>query len=475
MSTENMRAFINETWDTSIIPELQDYIRIPNESPDFDANWKENGHMDKAADLLEKWILAQEIPGLTLKRIEAEGRTPLLFMEIPGEKNDDTVLLYGHFDKQPPMDGWEEDLGPWKPVIRDGKLYGRGGADDGYSTFASLTAIKALKREGIPHARCVVIIEGCEESGSPDLPFYIDQLREQIGEPSLIVCLDSGCANYDQMWSTTSLRGMAAGNLSVSIVKEGLHSGEATGAVPSTFRILRHLLSRIEDPETGEILIPSLNIEIPKQRIDQAEAMAEALGDSVWDHYPFVDGAVPVTKDSKEVLLNRTWRPTLAVTGIAGLPDPSNAGNVLRPNTTVKLSVRLPPTADPTRALEDIKAVLEKDPPYGAHVEFTFDPPCAGWNAPALAPWLEAAASKASMDFFGKDACYMGEGGSIPFMGMLGEKFPKAQFLITGVLGPKSNAHGPNEFIHLETGRRLTGCVARVIAEHFNREGDLVA
>jgi len=471
MNIENMRKFINETWDNTIIPQLEDYIRIPNQSPDYDSDWKANGHMDRAADLLEKWILAQEIPGLMLERVEIEGRTPLLFMEIPGEK-DDTVLLYGHFDKQPPMVGWDEDLGPWKPVIRDGKLYGRGGADDGYSTFASLTALKALKREGVPHARCVVIIEGCEESGSTDLPYYIDQLRDRIGEPSLVVCLDSGCANYDQMWSTTSLRGMAAGNLSVSIVKEGLHSGEATGAVPSTFRILRNLLSRIEDPETGEILIPSLNVPIPEQRKGQAQAMAEALGDSVWDHYPFVEGAGPITKDPTEIILNRTWRPTLAVTGIAGIPELANAGNVLRPNTTVKLSVRLPPTADPSVALKDIKETLEKDPPYGAKVEFSFDAPCGGWNAPALVPWLEKAANQASQDFFEKDACYMGEGGSIPFMGMLGEKFPKAQFLITGVLGPKSNAHGPNEFLHLETGRRLTGCVARVIAEHFNRPKD---
>jgi acetylornithine deacetylase/succinyl-diaminopimelate desuccinylase-like protein len=471
VNTDKARKFINDTWNDSIIPQLEEYIRIPNQSPDYDGDWKANGHMDRAADLLEKWILAQEIPGLTLERVETEGRTPLLFMEIPGE-SDDTILLYGHFDKQPPMVGWEEELGPWKPVIRDGKLYGRGGADDGYSTFASLTALKALKREGTPHARCVVIIEGCEESGSPDLPFYIDQLRERIGEPSLVVCLDSGCANYDQMWTTTSLRGMAAGSLSVSIVHEGLHSGEATGAVPSTFRILRLLLSRIEDPETGEILIPSLNVPIPEQRIQQVKAMAEALGDSVWNHYPFVDGAEPVTKDAAEVILNRTWRPTLAVTGIAGLPDLAHAGNVLRPNTTVKLSVRIPPTADPQVALEDIKEVLEKDPPYGAKVEFDFDLPCGGWNAPALVPWLEEAASKASMEFFGKDACYMGEGGSIPFMGMLGEKFPEAQFLITGVLGPKSNAHGPNEFLHLETGRRLTGCVARVIAEHFHRPKD---
>ena len=469
MNTDNARTFINNVWNDSIIPQLEDYIRIPNQSPDFDADWKKNGHMDDAADLLEKWIQAQEIPGLLLERVEAEGRTPLLFMEVPGD-SEDTVLLYGHFDKQPPMTGWDDDLGPWKPVIKDGKLYGRGGADDGYSVFASLTALKALKREGIPHARCVVIIEGSEESGSPDLPFYIDQLREKIGTPSLVICLDSGCANYDQMWSTTSLRGMIAGNLSVSIVTEGLHSGEATGAIPCTFRIMRDLLSRLEDPKTGEILIPNLNVPIPEQRVSQAQDMAAALGDAVWNHYPLVDGARPVTQDATQILLNRTWRPSLAVTGISGIPELANAGNVLRPNTTVKLSIRLPPTADPTQALSALKNTLEKDAPYGAKVEFTADPPCAGWNAPALAPWLEEAANKASMEFFGKEARYMGEGGTIPFMGMLGEKFPQAQFLITGVLGPHSNAHGPNEFLHIDMGKKLTGCVARVLEEHYHRK-----
>ena len=468
MTADRMGAFIDATWDDTIVPTLEEYIRIPNQSPEFDPGWKAAGHMDRAADLLEKWIVAQEIPGLVYERFADGDRTPLLFMEIPGE-TDDTVLLYGHFDKQPPMSGWEDGLGPWEPVIRDGKLYGRGGADDGYSTFASLTALRALKREGIPHARCVVLIEGCEESGSYDLPYYVDKLKDRIGDVSLVVCLDSGCATYDLMWSTTSLRGMVAGTLTVSILEEGVHSGEATGVVPSSFRILRDLLSRVEDPKTGEILLASLHADIPEQRREQAASMANVLGDSVWDHYPFVAGARPIDSDPTELLLNRTWRPTLAVTGVDGMPPLANAGNVLRPHTAVKLSFRLPPTADPVAAEAEIKATLEADPPYGAKVTFESDGHCAGWNAPPLAPWLEAAAAGASEAFFGKPACYMGEGGSIPFMGMLGEKFPKAQFLITGVLGPKSNAHGPNEFLEIGTGKKLTGCVAQVIAEHYKR------
>ncbi len=468
MDVESIRRFVDRTWDESITPTLVKYIEIPNQSPEFDPQWAEHGHMDRDADLLEAWARAQELPGLVVERHRLEGRTPLLYLEVPGT-GDDTVVLYGHFDKQPPMTGWEPELGPWKPVIRGDKLYGRGGADDGYSLFASLTAIRALAEQGVPHARCVVLIEGCEESGSYDLPYYIDALADRIGKPSLVICLDSGCATYDEMWTTTSLRGMAAGTLRVDILTEGVHSGEATGAVPSSFRILRQLLSRVEDPETGEILLPELHAEIPEQRRAQAAKMGSVLGDEVWDHYPFVDGAHPITKDATEVLLNRTWRPTLAVTGVDGMPPLATAGNVLRPHTAVKLSFRLPPTVSSAKALAAIEKALVADPPYGARVRFTDKGGADGWNAPALAPWLEASASAASEACFGRPAQWMGEGGTIPFMGMLGEKFPEAQFLITGVLGPKSNAHGPNEFLHLPTGKRLTACVAKILADHHHR------
>ena len=470
MDIKRAREYIEDAWEGSILGVLHEYIKIPNQSPDFDPEWKANGHMDRAADLLEGWAKEHAVEGMTLERFAIDDRTPLIFMEIPGD-TDDTVLLYGHFDKQPPMEGWEPELGPWKPVIRDGKLYGRGGADDGYAIFASLTAIRALKAQGIPHARCVVIIEGCEESGSPDLPFYIDHLEDRIGDVSLVVCLDSGCANYEQMWVTTSLRGMVSGTLTVSGLTEGVHSGEASGVVASTFRVLRQLLTRIEDEDTGEVLLKSLHAEIPEQRKQQADATVAVLGDAIWDHYPFVEGAQPVSKDSAELLLNRTWRPTLSVTGVKGLPAVENAGNVLRPSTALKLSFRMAPTANCVEAVAEVKQRLEADPPFGYTVTFDADIPADGWNAPPLAQWLEDAAAKASSSFFGKQACFMGEGGSIPFMGMLGAKFPKAQFLITGVLGPKSNAHGPNEFLEISCGKNLTGCVASVLADHKTREG----
>lgn len=311
----------------------------------------------------------------------------------------------------------------------------------------------------------MVLIEACEESGSYDLPAYVDHLAERIGKPSLVVCLDSGCGNYEQLWCTTSLRGLTGGNLMVKVLEEGVHSGDASGVVPSSFRLLRQLLSRIEDETTGRILLDGLHVEVPAERLTQAKAAAATLDTAIFDKFPMVDGLVPMHEDLTELVLNRTWRPALSITGVDGMPPLASAGNVLRPQTAVKLSLRLPPTADGKACGELLKAALLRDPPNGAQVTLELEKASSGWNAPAMAPWLEKAIDDASQAF-DKPAMYMGEGGSIPFMGMLGEKFPGAQFAITGVLGPHSNAHGPNEFLHIPMGKRVTACVSQVIADH---------
>jgi acetylornithine deacetylase/succinyl-diaminopimelate desuccinylase-like protein len=393
-------------------------------------------------------------------------------MEIPaanGGNAEDTILLYGHLDKQPEMTGWAEGLGPWVPVIRDDKLYGRGGADDGYAAFGSLTAIMAVQREQRSHARCVVIIEACEESGSYDLPAYIEHLGDRIGEPSLVICLDSGAGNYEQLWLTVSLRGMAAGTLRADVLREGVHSGYASGVVPSSFRVLRQLISRLEDESTGRVLPDYLYADIPAQRLEQVQRMADELGDGVWQEYPFLDGVEPMADNNVERILNRTWRPALSYTGMGGLPALDSAGNVLRPFSALKLSMRLPPTLKGEKASEQIRQTLEANPPQGAKVSFETDQAASGWNAPAVAPWLHSSLETASQAAYGRSVMYMGEGGTIPFMAMLGDAFPKAQFMITGVLGPQSNAHGPNEFLHIPFARRLTTCVAQVIADHSQR------
>ena len=463
MEVEKTRAIVDPFWDEAILPAIARYIEIPCQSQLFDPEWKANGHITRAVSLAAKWV-AEHLPGAKIEVVEEAGRTPVLLLEVAGD-GDDTVLLYGHLDKQPPMSGWDEGLGPWKPVFRDGKLYGRGGADDGYAIFAIVGAIKAIHAQGGKHGRLVALIECGEESGSPDLAHYVNLLSDRIGTPGLVVCLDSGCGNYDQLWNTTSLRGLSAGELKVEVLSEGIHSGSASGIVPSTFRILRLLLDRLEDSSTGLLKPDWLHVKIPDHRVREAERTAEVLGQNVFGEFPFVKGATPITNDLVELLLRRTWRPTLSVTGQSGMPNVSQAGSVLRPFTSLVLSVRLPPTLRAENVGTRMKELLESNPPYGARVTFDVEKAAGGWEAPATEPWLVNSLDRSSQAFFGRPACAYGEGGTIPFMGMLGEKFPKAQFVITGVLGPKSNAHGPNEFLHVQTGKNVTACVAHVIAD----------
>jgi acetylornithine deacetylase/succinyl-diaminopimelate desuccinylase-like protein len=461
-----LRKFTDEMWNAEVVPTLTTYIAIPNKSPSFEPDWQKLGHMEKAVELFVGWAEKHlpKLPGATLSVERLPGRTPLIFIDLPGQVSGDTVLLYGHLDKQPEMTGWSEGKGPWIPVLEGDKLYGRGGADDGYAMFGALTALLALKAQNVPHRRAVIVIEASEESGSPDLPFYMDALHDRIGKVSLVVCLDSGCGDYERLWLTTSLRGLVGGTLRVDVLEEGVHSGDASGVVPSSFRILRQLLTRLENVETGEVIVDELRAPIPAERQAQAKVAAEALGDEVFKKFPFVKGMKPAGSDRAELVLNRTWRAALSVTGLAGAPEPGKAGNVLRPFTEAKLSMRLPPTLDAVKASKRMKEILEADPPYGARVSFHYEEPGSGWNAPKTAPWLEAALEDASHAAWGKPMAMMGEGGSIPFMGMLGAKFPEAQFVVTGVLGPHSNAHGPNEFLHIPTGKRVTETVARVLA-----------
>jgi acetylornithine deacetylase/succinyl-diaminopimelate desuccinylase-like protein len=474
--TAALGAFIDRRWDEQILPALVDYIRVPAKSPAFDADWQAHGHIERVVRDAAGWVEAQQIAGLRLEVVRLEGRTPLIFFDAPATRGDaaQTVCLYGHLDKQPEFSGWRSDLGPWTPKLQDGLLYGRGGADDGYAVYAAVTAIAALDRHGIARPRCVGIVETCEESGSGDLPAYLEALRARLGDIGLVVCLDSGAGNYDQLWLTTSLRGLVSGVLKVEVLTEGVHSGDASGLVPSSFRVLREVLDRLEDSKTGRLLPESFHCEIPTERIEQARAAARILGDEVWRRFPWACGAdgaptLPTTTDPLEALLARTWKPTLSVTGAAGLPALQDAGNVLRPSTAFKLSLRLPPLIDAAQAAARLKTLLEDNAPYHAKVTFAPDGGSSahgatGWNAPTLAPWLEEALQAASNDHFGAPCGYIGQGGTIPLMNLLQQGFPTAQMMVCGVLGPKSNAHGPNEFLHVPYARKLTAAVAQVIA-----------
>jgi len=465
-------ARIDRQWDDEIVPQLIEYIRIPAKSPHFDPQWREHGHIEAAVEQARRWVEAQRIEGMKLEVIRLEGRTPVLFFDIPARgqgASQKTIVLYGHLDKQPEMAGWREGFGPWIPVLEEGRLYGRGGADDGYAVFAAISAIKAIDAEGVARPRCLGLIETCEESGSYDLPAYLDALAPRMGEVGLVIALDSGAGNYDQLWVTTSLRGLVNGTLRVDILTEGVHSGDAGGVVPSSFRIARQLLDRVDDSRTGAVKPAAFACEIPAERLEQAGEAAKILGDSLWKRFPWSccgDEKIfsqPVTTDPTELILNRTWRAALAVTGADGLPLPDSAGNVQRPFTTLKLSLRLPPLVDGETAARSLKELLERDPPYRARVAFEGSG-STGWNAPSTAQWLADALDAASSQLWGKPAAYMGEGGTIPFMSMLNAKFPRAQLLVTGVLGPKSNAHGPNEFIDIRYAKKITAATAMVIA-----------
>ncbi|MGQ4809480.1 hypothetical protein NKDENANG_02897 [Candidatus Entotheonellaceae bacterium PAL068K] len=468
MLTSQLTTYLNGFWDRDILPTLQAYIRIPNESPLFDPDWKAHGHMQRAVELVADWVRRQQVPDSTLEVLQDGDRTPLLLLEFPGSLPD-TVLIYGHLDKQPPMVGWRDGLGPWTPYLdADGRLYGRGAGDDGYAVFAALATVKALKDHGQPHGRIVILIECSEESGSHDLPHYMNTYANRLGTPGLVICLDSGCGNYEQLWSTTSLRGMITLNLTVEVLTEGVHSGLAGGIVPNPFMIMRRLLERLEDSDNGSIYLPELHVPIPPERVRQAEQAAAVLGGAMVGDVPLLEGVRVLRDEYEELLLNNSWRPALAVTGQDGMPSVEKAGNVLLPQLTWKLSLRLPPTLEADQATAAVKRVLESEPPLGARV--TVDGSGSnGWHAPPLAPWLAEATDASSQEFFGKAACAIGLGGSIPFMAMLGGRFPQAQFLITGVLGPHANAHGPNEFLHTVYAKKLNCCLVRVIEAHYRQ------
>jgi acetylornithine deacetylase/succinyl-diaminopimelate desuccinylase-like protein len=467
MDLQTSSQHVTRVWADEIVPQLHQYIEIPALSPSFDADWVQAGHIESAVELIVDWIEGQPVEGMEVSVQRLQGRTPLVVAEIdafgPEARAETTTVLYGHLDKQPEMEGWRPDLGPWTPVMEGTRLYGRGGADDGYAAFASLAAVAAVQAAGGSHNRLLLLIEASEESGSPDLPAHIDALAERLGDVDLVICLDSGCATYETLWLTSSLRGLVDGRLEVKIVTEGLHSGAAGGVVASTFRIARQLLDRVEDAGDGRVLLESANVDIPDHRLAEAKAMADLLGHAALENLPLVSGARPALDDVAQALVAKTWQPSLAYTGIDGMPSTALAGNVLRPSTTLKLSLRIPPTADPAAVEKELSAALTADPPYGAQVTFSGSEGAPGWNAPDLSPWLRSAVDQACRSQFGQGMQLYGEGGTIPFMGMLGQKFPAAQFVITGVLGPGSNAHGPNEFIDVAYAETLTKCLAEVL------------
>jgi acetylornithine deacetylase/succinyl-diaminopimelate desuccinylase-like protein len=470
MDTDTLQRRVSAFWDERILPALTEFIRIPNESPAFDKDWREHGHMERAVSLAAEWVAAQGLAGCSVEVLRQEGRTPLLLVQVRG-RGEGTALIYGHLDKQPPMTGWREGLGPWTPVQDgEGRLFGRGAADDGYAVFAATAALQALQAQAEAHPQVAMLIECSEESGSPDLSDYLDSARSRIGDPDLVLCLDSGCGDYRRLWCTTSLRGLITATITVGVLSEGVHSGMAGGIVPSPVRILRRLLDRLEDPDTGEIRPEAFRVPIPPLRVAQARLAAETLGPHIVKDFPFLEGVRPLSESVADLLVDSSWKASLAITAQEGIPALEQGGNVLLPQVKAKLSLRIPPTLEPGPASQALKALLETDPPHRAQVTVSGGG-MAGWESPPLAPWLEEVWQAASRELFGEEARAFGAGGTIPFMQMIGSRFPQAQFLTTGVLGPHSNAHGPNEFLHVPYAKRLSCAIARVLQARALRKG----
>ncbi len=460
---------IDSFWRTSIVPALKDYIRIPNRSPAFDPDWKSHGDMDRAVCLVRDWCRAQLEDLASVEILERPGSTPLLCIEASTDPRRGTlpsVLLYGHLDKQPEFEGWRPGLSPWTPVLENGRLYGRGGADDGYAVFSIVSALRRLNAAGTLWPPFLALIECSEESGSPDLAAYLDHLSDRLGVPGLIVCLDAECGNYDQLWYTTSLRGNLIAELSVETLTHGVHSGTAGGIVPSSFQVLRHLLDRVEDSRDGRIRLAAFHVTVPTNREEEVRQAARTLNRLVWERFPFAGTTHPRSEDPEKALLENTWAPALEVTGADGLPPIRTGGNVLRPRTTLKLSFRLPPTLEVSQAVTSLELAFSAPAPFHAAIQLKITSAMPGWNAPTTAPWLRKALETSSKRHFGQAALAMGTGGSIPFMKMLAERYPETQYFVTGVLGPESNAHGPNEFLHLATAVRLTACLADILTAY---------
>jgi acetylornithine deacetylase/succinyl-diaminopimelate desuccinylase-like protein len=443
------------------------YGEIPCLSPQFDPDWAGSGHIGQALHLLATWARERELADLDVSTSYLEGRTPVLVVTVGATAPvEGTCVLYGHLDKQPPLGEWSEGLGPFSPVRRGNRLYARGVADDGYSVFSALLALEALERLGEPHARCVVLIEASEESGSSDLEAHLDALAPHLGQVDLMVCLDSGAHSYDRLWVTTSLRGLVNVEVSVAVLERAAHSGAASGVVPSSFRLLRQLLDRVEDAATGRVLLPEAHAEVPAAVRRAAESLTDAYGDVAAKSLAPVAGLRLQGESAADRVLARTWEPALSIIGLGGVPAPRDAGNVLRRETTAVLSLRLPPTVDADACADALVRRLLEDPPSGARVTAVIDSTADGWAAPELAPWLDLTLTEASLAAFGQPQGLLGEGGSIPFLHSLTRRYPGVQIVATGVLGPGANAHGIDEMLDLDAMVAVTNAVARVVRAH---------
>ena len=456
-----LSEYIDKQWDESALPSLCDFIEIPALSPSFDADWEENGYLDAAIETFVSWVKSLPLEKTTISVHRLKNRSPLLLITIEGDVSNE-VLFYSHLDKQPEATGWSEGKGPWKPVIEDGWLFGRGSVDDGYGGYAGILSVLGLQEQGISHPTCRFLIETGEESGSPDLELYLDELKSQLGTPDLVIVLDTGGIDYDRLWVTQSLRGIVAGTLSVKVSSVGVHSGHGSGVMPSSFRLARQLLSRLEDENTGEILPEWLHLKINDEMKKTCSEIVKMKGDEMKD-FPLLEGVKKQVEDPLDIFMTMNLKPSLSIIGADGIPPIESAGNVLRTNTDLKISIRTPPGIDASTVANKVQKLFEENPPNGAHVTAKMTEVADGFLSPKLPEAISSALEEACKEFYGKNSMSLFIGGTIPVMAMLQSRYSDSKFIITGAGGPGGNAHGPDEKLHISTAKKVTKCMSSVV------------
>eukprot|EP01134_Creolimax_fragrantissima_P007648 CFRG7648T1 len=467
MDATKTQAFVDKHFQEKFVDTLSGFIKIPNCTPAFDADYLTNGHIQTAIKYILDFTDSLKIPGLTHSVYDDESRPPMVCIVYPGEVKQN-VMIYGHLDKQPFMEGrWSEGLDALTPVIRDNKLYGRGSADDGYSVLAALLSIQAAREQGVPLPRICILLETEEESGSENLLYLMEQaqVKEALGKPDICICLDSETADYDKIWVTSSLRGLAACNLKIEVMESGQHSGLAGGIVPETFTIARQLLDRLEDSTTG-VVVDEFNSQPDDKKRNEAKEVAEYHGSSLFTNFKLLEGVSAMSEhDLAQMYLQNVWYASLSVTGGCGLPDVSDAGNVLRPWTQLRVGIRLPPNVNGHDAAKKLEEVLTKDPPYGCKISVTGLQGGNGFCTKPFPIYLNDSIRDASMAFFGQAHSSFGIGGSIPFLSELGQKYPEAQIIPMGAMGPDCNAHNPDESIDLPYAKKFVCFLSHLLGD----------
>ncbi|CAI2368334.1 unnamed protein product [Moneuplotes crassus] len=463
MDTEKSKKFIEDNFQSMFLDPISEFIKVPNLTPSFDPEFQTNGLIEQAIDNVKGYAESMDIPGLKFHVHNEEGRAPMALIEIPGNGKKN-IMVYGHLDKQPHMEGWTEGTGPTTPTIIGDKLYGRGSTDDGYVSFATLTAVKNILDQGQEIPRIVLVLEAEEESGSKDLVYLLEKCKDIIKTPDVCLCCDSGALDYKTLWLTSSLRGSMGMNVKVSIAKDAFHSGICGGAMPETFRIANNLLDRLEDPITKRM--EKFEVEIEDRFKEEAKNIVGLVGTDLYKDFKLLEGCRPIHHDNlEEMYLNINWRPALAVCGADGLPTLSKAGNVVRASTSLRLKIRLPPSLDAKEMCDEVVKTLSEDVPFGAKIEFDDVSSGSGWVMKDLKEETSKAIHESSEEFYEKKAGLYGIGGSIPFLKTLEGIYPETEILAMGVGGNDCNIHAPDETLDIPYMKKFIPTLSHILAK----------